>query len=165
MEWVEVSISEIKQKAYQFSREGKSWHFHILTPECKLNKSGRYAFVLENTTDKEVFVTYSDVPYMDVGRQLVQLLHQGILEKKAKPVKPSPAAKKIIERARELTSQGKLWHHHMLFPDCIFNDSGKWMIIFEDLENKKILKALSDEEPLSDLKQIETLYYQQKSLK
>ena len=165
MRRVEIDIEEIKQKAQGFAREGKSWHFHILTPECQLNDSGRFAFVLENATDHQVFVTYSDIPYLDVGKQLVQLLHQDVLVKKNKPAKPSPAAAKIIKRAKDLTSQGKLWHHHMLFPDCIFNNSGKWMVIFEDLENKKTLKALSDQEPFSDLKEIETLYYQQKGLK
>ena len=160
---IKVSKEKIEKKALQFTKKGMSWHFHMLTSACQLNESGRFAFILENSTDSEVFVTYSDAPYMDLGKKLVKLLHKGVLDKKSKAIRPkiSHGAKKIITRAKKLNQQGKFWHHHMLFPDCIFNDSGKWLIVLEDQETGQVLRAVSDKEPTADLKEIEVLYYQQ----
>jgi hypothetical protein len=168
MDWAEVSVDEIKERAKNLYQEGKSWHFHILTPKCQLNSSDRFAFVLENATEGEVFVVYTESPLMNLGKELVKFLHGDVVDKereKSKETKISEEAKKIVDRAQKLTNQGKPWHHHMLFPDCIFNDSGKWMVIFEDQEKGKILRSTTDEEPKNDLKAIETLYYQQKTLK
>jgi hypothetical protein len=77
--------------------------------------------------------------------------------------RPSPAAERILERAKQLNSQGKRWHHHMLFPICRYNrHSGKWVIVFEDRKANGIIESLSDDEPKGDLRYIETLFYQQK---
>ena len=70
-----VTAKEIKRLAKEFSKLSKKWHFHILTPECQLNEMKNYALVLENMTDGEVFISYSDKPYMGVGEVLVKLLH------------------------------------------------------------------------------------------
>lgn len=58
--WVEAGVAEIREKTKKLAAKGKSWHFHILTPQCQLNKSNRFALVLENATNNEVFVFYSD---------------------------------------------------------------------------------------------------------
>jgi len=161
----EITIDQIKEKAEELAKEGKSWHFHILTPQCQLNDQDRFAFILENAEDSEVFITYSDEALMSLGKKLFPLLHNDVLkEGDDDQSRPSPEGKKIIQRAKELTAKGQLWHHHVLFPDCIYNDSKKWMILFEDQENQKTLKAVSDQEPKGDLKEIETLYYKQKKI-
>jgi len=162
------TINEIVQKAKEFSGSGKKWHFHILTPECQLNKKGGYVLVLENTRDNEVFVCYSDEPYMDAGKKLVKLLHgEGVVrENKQEELQPpSFQVARILEKAKQLNSLGKGWHHHMLFPGCKFNShQDKWVIIFEHKEAGEIIESVSDEEPKGDLKHIETLFYQQKKV-
>ncbi len=104
---------------------------------------------------------------MELGKQLVQLLHKEDIVQAAPFAtagKIQPCAMNIINRAKELCTKGDLWHHHMLFPDCIFNKhQGKWTIMFEDLENKKIMESISDEEPRSVLREIEILFYKQKN--
>jgi len=162
-----ASIGEIKQKAKQFSVDGKKWHFHILTPECLLNDKGGYALVLENTSDDEAFVCYSEEPNMDTGKKLVKLLHGDDVVKdesdEPKESKPSVQVAKILERAKQLNKIGKSWHHHMLFSGCRFNKHvGKFAIIFEDKEAGEVIESVTEDEPKGDLQQIETLFYQQK---
>lgn len=162
-----TTINQIIETAKRLSNEKKKWHFHILTPECQLNDSKSYALVLENTTDDETLVCYSDEPYMDIGKELVKLLHgeNVVTVDKQKPneVEPSAQVKRILQRARQLNEKGESWHHHMLFPNCRFNKhKGKWTIVFEDKEKDEVIESVSDDEPKADLQHIETLFYQQK---
>lgn len=163
----EVMIDEIQRLAESWQAQEKQWHFHMLTPKCDFNnRSDQHAFVLENRSDKETFVTYSSVRYMDVGKRLVQLLHG---EKVLSDAEPSSSLsnetiREIVARAEGLNSHGILWHHHMLFPDCVFNKHlGMWNIVFEDNQSGGILEALYEEEPTGDLRSVELLYYAQKS--
>lgn len=160
------SNEEIKKLAEQYSLNGNKWHFHILTPECQLNKEKKYALILENGTYNKTFVCYSEKPYMNIGKKLVQLLHgKDVLknEKEKKELPPSTEVKKLLDRAGELNTQGKFWHHHMLFPYCRFNkNNGRWTIIFEDQEKNEIIESITDIEPKTDLQYIENLFYSQK---
>jgi hypothetical protein len=162
-----ASIDQIKTKAQDLSNAGKKWHFHILTPECQLNETDKYALILENTSDGEVFVCYSDEPYMNIGKELVKLLHGDDVVKEntteADNSKLSEQVTKILKRAKKLNAKGTSWHHHMLFPGCRYNKHhDKWVIIFEDKEAGEIIESITSEEPKSDLLHIETLFYQQK---
>lgn len=161
----DITIEELERKARLFQEQGKKWHFHMLTPDCHFNSNEKkHAFVLENNSDNEFFVTYSDERHMEVGKRLVKIIHGNkILEENEKRDISDPAMRQIIERAKGLNNKSKLWHHHLLFPACIFNKhKGKWNIIFEDKENDKILEAIFDNEPVNELREIEILYYQQK---
>lgn len=164
-----VSIKKIKEEAKKLAQEGKSWHFHILTPECQFNDSDKSAFILENASDGEVFVYYSDEPQMGVGKELVKLLHgKDVVKDSDKNGEDgegelSESVKEIIKRAKALNKKGKFWHHHMLFPDCFFNEiKGKWMIVLEDHEEGELLSSVFDNEPKSALKEIEPLFYKQR---
>lgn len=162
-----VTVEKIKTTAEQLSKLGKKWHFHILTPECQLNDKNSYALILENVSDSETFVCDSDQPYMDIGKELVKLLHGKDVVKdsrqESRKVKPSAQVERILEKAKQLNKAGKAWHHHMLFPGCKFNrHSDRWVIIFEDKEVNEIIESVSDDEPKNDLQHIETLFYQQK---
>ena len=162
-----TTINQIIEAVKKLSDEKKRWHFHILTPECQLNDEDNYALVLENTSDNEALVCYSDEPYMDVGKELVKLLHgeDVVADNKQKPKEAEPSAqvKRILQRAKQLNKTGKSWHHHMLFPNCRFNKhQDKWTIIFEDKETGEVIESVSDDEPKNDLQHIETLFYQQK---
>ncbi len=159
----ETTLDDIVTIAQQLVDAKKRWHFHILTPSCKLNESGDFVLFLENCTDQEFYTVHANQKPSDVGKQLVQLLHgKDVLHVETTSAEYTPTAvmKEMIDRAKELNSQQKPWHHHMLFPDCKFNSSGKWMLFFECAEPSEELSSLSETEPTEDLKQIETLFYQ-----
>ena len=145
-----MTAEEILKLAEVCTRTGKAWHFHILTPECQLNTSGKYTLVLENTTDKKEYVVTSHTPFMDIGKKLVTLLHGNDVMKEDMEVKPTPPSKMVenmIRRAKTLTDKGIFWHHHMLFPRCKYNTHGnQWVIVFEDKEKGEILESISDAE-------------------
>jgi len=162
----EVTIQELMETAKKINSEGKKWHFHMLTPDCMFNEiKNKQAFMLENTTDDEVYIVYSNDRYMDQGKELVKMLHgDSVTEKsESEPQITNESVKLIVERAKELNKKGVHWHHHMLFPDCILNKhKGKWCIVFEDKEMNKLLEAVFEDEPKDDLRAIEILFYQQK---
>jgi hypothetical protein len=161
-----MTADEIVALASQFKRQKQNWHFHILTPTCQLNKSGKFTLVLENTTTGKEYEVFSDEPFMGVGEQLVKLLHgDDVVKSESEEHSKSPTnkVKKIVKRAGELTKKGVFWHHHMLFPGCKFNAKpDKWVIVFEDAEKSEIIENVSDAEPKSDLQYIEGLFYSQK---
>jgi hypothetical protein len=158
------TVLEIENLSKTFSDKGENWHFHILTPTCKLNEKDEYALILENTTEEDVYVCYSSKPYMDIGKKLVQLLHgRDVIQENDVDLKePSSQISKLLKRAEDLNKKEIFWHHHMLFPHCIFNkNKGKWNIIFEDTEYDVIIESVSDDEPKDDLKHIEEKFYNQ----
>ena len=68
----EITIEQAEEKAKEWQSQGKKWHFHMLTPDCVFNENKeKHAFVLENRTDDETFVVYSEKRYMDLGQKLV----------------------------------------------------------------------------------------------
>ncbi len=164
----EVDINKIKVLADLHKKNGKSWHFHILTPQCLLNTVKKYALILENLTDNETHICYSDEPYIEVGAELAKLLQDTTTpstlgENADISMELSDAIKPILKRANELTNQKIPWHYHLLTPDCALNeDKGKWVIILEDNRNDEVLKAKYDKEPKFDLAALELLFYQQK---
>lgn len=162
----EITIQELVSIAKKIHTERKKCHFHMLTPDCMFNeRKDKQAFVLENETDNKVFVAYSDERYMEEGKELVKLIHgDKIVEDKETDSKiVDEDIKLILEKTKKLNEQGIHWHHHMLFPNCIFNKhKGKWCIVFEDTEENKITESVSDDEPTNNLRAIEVLYYQQK---
>ncbi|MFH1506193.1 MAG: hypothetical protein ABIE94_04380 [archaeon] len=162
----EITIEQAEEKAKSWQEQGKKWHFHMLTPDCVVNKNKEHhAFVLENRTDDETFVVYSDKRYMEEGQRLVQLIHGNKLFDKEEQKKKGSSEKVrfIVEKAKELNKKGIHWHHHILFPDCIFNKHpGKWVIVFEDKETGETKEVLYDEEPIDDMRETEMLYYAQK---
>ena len=120
--------------------------------------------ITKEDRENEVFVVYSDRRYMDVGQELVKMLHGELIteEKEAAEIRDENI-KQIFEKAKKFNEQGVPWHHHMFFPNCTFNKhEGQWCIVFEDREENKVIEYLSKEEPKSNLRAIEALYYKQK---
>ena len=164
----QVSLQTIKQKAETCQAQGKKWHFHLLTPTCKLNSKNKHAFVLENTSDNEIGISFSDKPQMQLGQKLLKLLHGidvSIKSSSTTSSRISKGTREILERAKTLNQQGKFWHHHTLLPQCQFNPHpGRWTILFEDQEKNETFESVTKKEPRNDLQLIETLYYQQRDL-
>ncbi|MBU0757395.1 MAG: hypothetical protein KKF44_04965 [Nanoarchaeota archaeon] len=169
-EMKETTIQEIVRIAKELASSGKKWHFHMLTPDCMFNDNkDKHAFILEDEEKQEVYVTYSDERYMDEGKELVKLIHgDKIVKEYEKDEKPPVITDEniqfMLDKAKKLNEKGIHWHHHMLFPDCIFNKhKGNWCIVFEDKEGDKLVESISEEEPSKSLRAIEVLYYAQKS--
>ena len=162
----EIAIEQLISIAKKLHSDNKRWHFHMLTPDCLFNeKKDKHAFVLENEEKNDVFVTYSDNRYMNVGKELVKLIHgDKIVENDEKDSEIVDEKIKImLEKARKLNEKDIHWHHHMLFPNCIFNKyKGKYCIIFEDSEENKVIESVTADEPTNHLRVIEILYYNQK---
>lgn len=156
----------IEKKALELAKQEKQWHYHLLTPTCKFNDKKQHAFVLEDNTNHEYFAYYSDKPAMDLGKRLLTVLHgKSILEKSAEKIHVSKSTEEILSRARRLNREDKFWHHHVFFPVCIFNKhSGKWNITFEDQQTGTVLESLSVREPKEDQKEVEALYYSQRTI-
>jgi len=145
--------------------EGKSWHFHMLTPGCSLNeRDDKHALVLENRTDEQTWVVYSDHEQVKLGQALVRMLHGDTIldKKKASGSQTDRDLSAILKRLEGLNQADDAWHHHMLFPDCVFNSHpGKWTILIEDESNGETIELLYDEEPVDNLRQIEIRYFGQ----
>ena len=162
---VEITIEECRKKAKLWHAQKDSWHFHVLAPHCAFNtRRDTHALVLENRTVNRTYVVFSDDKFVKVSQELVKLLHgDRILDKdKATTSRGSEKIQVVLQKASE-SNQGNLaWHHHMLFPDCIFNEHrGKWNIVFEDKQDDSVVEILYDVEPVDDLRLIEVLYFHQ----
>jgi hypothetical protein len=158
----EKTLEEIKNLALELHNKGIKWHFHILGPACMLNTNfGKYVFILESSSANTFYVHYSDKAEKELGKALVPLLHGNkIFESTEDQYKPNKNMKKILQRAKELKEKQTEWHHHMLFPDCKFNKkSPQWVLMLEDTADLTALESLSETEPVNDLKQIESLFY------
>ena len=180
-----VTAKKIMMAAEKLKKDGKKWHFHILTPGCTFNKDKRFALILENTSDNELFVHFSLKKPTKTGQKLVIMLHPAITANAPKSSylnprsvssrrkgeftgqaekKVSPKARQMINRAIELNNKGFAWHHHLLFPDCKFSkDSRYWTLVFEDPLNGEIIEDRFKNEPKEALRQIEPLFYAQKN--
>lgn len=121
----------------------------------------KQAFVLENETDNEVYVVYSEERYMKEGQILVKMLHgDSILSESSS--ESNEKVKEILNKAEKYNSEGIHWHHHMLFPNCIYNkNKGKFSIVFGDTQENEVIEIVYDTEPKEDLRKIEVLYYEQ----
>lgn len=159
-----LSKEELLKKAEELAAKQNSWHFHLLTPDCLLNTSEKFVLVLEDKEVKKTYTYTAEEKPMDTSEALLRLLHGNkIMDNKEEELgEISQEVNHMIQRANELNNDGFFWHHHVLFPYCIYNDHpGKWTIILEDPEKKEKLESVSDEEPKADMKIIEPAFYHQ----
>lgn len=161
----EISLKELKNKTKEWQSTGNNWHFHMLAPNCFFNKKkNKHAFVIENDSNKEIYVYHSNKRLMKLGKDLLKKIY-GISILEQKNHKTNLENKKIaniLKRAKFFNQERISWHHHMLLPNCFLNkNKGKWVIFFEDPKENKNIKLIYNKEPLNDLRKIEILYYQQ----
>ncbi|MBN1315411.1 MAG: hypothetical protein JXA42_08085 [Anaerolineales bacterium] len=162
----ERTVPQVIEIARGCKGAGKRWHFHVLPPGCHFSpQPDRFVLVMENRSDGETFAVYGDDPFIDASQELVTLLHGDTVldQEKGKTQSVNPAIQQILERAKVLIDRKIYWHHHMLFPDCVFNrHAGLWNLVFENPETGEVLETLYPEEPLADLRRLEVLYFSQK---
>jgi hypothetical protein len=164
----EIPIERIQDKARSWQAQGKSWHIHMLTPSCVHNKRpDKHAFVLENTTDGEAFVIYSEEPQVEADHALLLLSYgDQILDEDLGQMDPgTEAIQPVLLRAQELNERLVPWHHHLFYPGCIFNPyEDRWILSFEDPEMEQVTDIVYNEEPIADLRKVELLFFEQASL-
>ena len=164
----EITIEKAHELSRAWQKAGESWHFHALFPDCVFNKkSNQHALILENRTNDQTYVVYSDDGFAKASQELLKL-HYGnniLNERQASAEyidKPIQTSKPILDQCEVYSRNNIIWHHHMFFPDCIFNQHpGKWNISLEGRGQSQILNALYDEEPVEDLQQIEIAYFKE----
>lgn len=137
------------------------WHFHVLSPNCLLNaNAGKYVLAVEMTDQKRtVGVVYEERP-VDVNKRLLGMLHgaDALAKKKDVSGELGPAEDAAIAGIVDAKEKGLPWHHHMMFPDCVLNDSGRWRIVLE-VDGNVAAKLDYDSEPSYVLSQFERLYF------
>ncbi|MDD5567171.1 MAG: hypothetical protein PHH01_03160 [Patescibacteria group bacterium] len=60
------------------------------------------------------------------------------------------AKKDALAKAKEWRAAGKIWHFHMLTPDCVFNESNdRHAVILENTEDEQIFVVYTDKRSLT----------------
>ncbi len=160
-----VNKSEVSEIVLSLHEKGRNWHYHLLTPTCQFNRSGKYAILVENVDTKEVFAYYSDKAEMELSNTFSELLHgKEVMNQRNTKANYSPSkdVRAILNLIKELSKQSVVWHHHVFFPGCTFNSHvSEFELVVEDPRSTNRLVSISDTEPKEDLKQIESIFYAQ----
>jgi len=154
----EATLEKIRERATTAHSNSENWHFHILSPACTFNETERYAFILE-VGPESALVYYSGKAEKELGAELSPLLHKPeSTETKEQVI--TAEQQRVLDTAKRLNEHNAEWHHHVLFPGCMFNEQEKkYCLILEDPETKDKLEIVSDTEPRHVLKQLEPLFY------
>jgi hypothetical protein len=165
---IEVGAERLLEIGKELAASGERWHNHVLSPDCKLNERQQCALIVEASDRQEVYVAYSDHPMMDVGRAIATLVHgEDPLEAAGSESQEvvqaeSSAVAEMMRRAEDFAARGIHWHHHILFPECVFNPHpGDWTLVFEDPEKGETLESVTSEKPEQDIRVTETLFFSQ----
>jgi hypothetical protein len=153
-----ILLSECGPLGDRLQAENIPWHFHVLTPDCEHNPfRGNFSIVIENQAEQLPYIADAGDTFPDVDRHLVALLHgDDILD--ANMSKGNANGSPLVVHLKELQSGGISWHHHMFFPDCVFNPMpGKWVISIESSAPTFTESYLA--EPVDVLREVELLCF------
>jgi len=161
-----ITLTEAREKAGSWHSQGYRWHFHVLFPGCVFNTNKeQYALVMENRSSDQTFVVYSDSGFAKVSQEFLKLIYgDNILDKTHSGMGTfsKPTGRAIMKRCETLIRENIPWHHHMLFPDCIYNTHpGKWNLVLEGGGEDQTVSELYDEEPREDFQQMEIAYFEE----
>jgi len=160
-----ITVNQARQKARSWRSKGENWHFHVLFPDCAFNTAhNQFALVLENQTVGHTFVVYNNNGFAKISQELLKMRYgENILNAaQVSMTRTEKSPKPILERCETLVRDSIPWHHHLLFPACIFNSHpGKWNLVLESGEASQTMNELYDEEPLDDLQQLEIAYFKE----
>ena len=156
-----VSAAALTQAVHDASASGRSWHIHLLTPACQLNEADQYQLMLEDVERNAVLVCETSEPQSDLAKQFTTLLHgSDVVEGSHVAAALSTDEQSLIAHADDLSARSILWHHHVLFPDCTFNDSTpSWLVLLHSAEGT--LSQAFNEEPRVLLTALEPRFYAQ----
>lgn len=139
----------------------KKWHSHVLSPGCAHNPyHDSYAVVVEDDSDGIAYIARSD-GFPEVDKDLVKILHGDDILDASKATAGKDGAEissEMLKRLIEIDGKGIAWHHHMNFPDCVFNPHrGKWAITIESAAGT--FSEAYDDEPIDVLREVEVIYF------
>jgi hypothetical protein len=97
---------------------------------------------------------------VELNKELLAMLHgpDALATKSGADALLADEARQMLERIRTAASSGSKWHHHMMFPTCALNPSGKWRIAVE-IDGSLSGTLDFDTEPSSLLSEIERVYF------
>jgi hypothetical protein len=166
-----IFFEALTEKVRLFNKDGIEWHFHMLGPECVFSRSkDRFEIIVEiEATGEVISSAFSEKPVPET-RQMAELCYgTEFLKKENDSDKRGPSDQKrpvndafmeIMDRARSCCASGASWHNHHLPPQCQFNPKkGKDCIVFEDETNGEALYAYYDDDPVTDLAELEKLFF------
>lgn len=137
----------------------RPWHSHALWPGCIENPFPDFGVVIESQEDGKTYVAQSDV-FPEVDKVLVRMLHgDEILDpSRERSAAEASVESTVLDLARVADANGTAWHHHMCFPDCVFNpEPGRWTISVESGDD--LVWDSWESEPADVLWQLEILCF------
>lgn len=161
---IELTVEEARKKAKELQHSGHNWHFHVLFPGCVFNENDQvFSLVMEDRMADVTYVVYSEEGLTWFGNEMMSNYFSQIYpDPEEMESRPKIEGNEILDQCRKLQHEGVAWHHHMLYPDCIFNQhKGKWNLVFESVEAGLNLNQTSEEEPLEILQELEFAYFKQ----
>lgn len=164
LNYTEVPLEDCLSLGTRLIEKKHNVHFHVLSPECKFNPDpNQYSFLIEDNTKDITYLAFSE-SFPEVDKELTQLqFGDSILDagwsrlNEAGFAECSTALRRIID----LQKEGRKWHHHMHFPECVLNpQKGKWAIsIEENGPQGNITVETYNEKPTDILREIEIIYF------
>jgi len=158
--FTEIALETCLELGQTLDRDGKAWHIHVFSPVCRFNPyPGAYGLVIEDNTAGITYIARSDV-FPEVDKDLVKILHgDDVLDEGKGGAVAGAREVSFLDRITKLDGARANWHHHMSFPDCVFNPhAGKWTIMIES-DAEPPFHETFDDEPLDLLREIEVLYF------
>lgn len=157
----EIPMEACVDLAKSLKAESHRWHSHAIWPGCVESPYPDYAVVIEDSESGRSFISASET-FPEVDKVLVRMLHgDDILDPgRSHGATGAPIESKVLDKVRAAVAKGASWHHHMCFPDCIFNRvPGKWTILVES-DDHACWEAW-DTEPTDVLWELEILCFSQ----
>ena len=160
----EVTLEACVAAAERFAARNDNWHNHVLKPDCVLNsRPGSYALVIENNSTGEVLACFSDINHIDEEQHIVKLRHGDAILSNSETSNTNSGVSDqnpLLDRVRVLAAKQTDWHHHMCFPDCVFNPNpGQWTISLEAEGQLEDVSVISATEPFDVLREVEDLFF------
>jgi hypothetical protein len=145
--------------AESLQSQSRPWHSHAIWPGCLESPYPNFAVVIEDPVSGRSFISPSE-SFPEVDKVLVRMLHgDAILNPvREKGASDAPVESKVLDVVRAAVARGADWHHHMCFPDCVFNpEPGKWTISVESEDQTS--SESWDQEPFDVLWELEILCF------
>ena len=154
-----IPMEECVGLAESLQAKSRRWHSHAIWPGCLESPYPDYAVIIEDSEGGRSFISPSDT-FPEVDKVLVRMLHgDDILDpRRSHGDADAPVESKVLDVVRAAVAKGAAWHHHMCFPDCVFNrEPGKWTISVESGDD--LCWESWDAEPTDVLWELEILCF------
>ncbi|MBT6119216.1 MAG: hypothetical protein HOH66_15245 [Rhodospirillaceae bacterium] len=161
-DYIETPLEDCYNLGAGLKAAGKTWHSHVLSPGCRFNPyAGAYAIIVEDSTAGATYIARSE-DFPEVDKQFVKMLHgDDILDEGKSQAGGAGEAieSALLDQVVAFDARKVPWHHHMNFPDCVFNpEKGRWAISVESGDGDFAHESY-DDEPVDVLREMEVRYF------